>query len=258
MPLRLRPLQARIFGTSRELGTLPTSLHSDVLTTVLALTRDANERGKPIHLSEERAAAVDAALRDGGVFSGGAAELAATVATWRSAQRADGDADGINAYYDAYRAEGYTAALAGPQDTLTRRCAELTGLELGSDGAPPLLLDLGCGSGLSIVPLERRGCKVLGVDLSIEMLRKARAAGSEVVQADISRPLPWRPGLFDAGLSVSALQVRSPSISPELTRSRPLSPALARSVPCDLRRSHLSSPNLETSRTRSVSLQPAS
>jgi len=36
----------------------------------------------------------------------------------------------------------------------------------------------------------RRGCAVIGIDLSLEMLRTARRAGAEVVQADMSQPLP--------------------------------------------------------------------
>jgi SAM-dependent methyltransferase len=203
-PARHRPLVVDVFGVPRELGTLPAALHSDVRTTVLGLTRIANGRGKPISLSHERAAAVDEALRRGGAFAGGTMELQTAIMEWRADCRAAVDASGINAYYDAWRAEGYTSALGGAQDALTRRCAELTGLSPRGDA--PLLLDLGCGSGLSIQPLEAKGFRVIGVDLSIEMLRTARRAGAEVVQADISRPLPFRSAVFDSAISVSALQ----------------------------------------------------
>jgi SAM-dependent methyltransferase len=201
-----RSLSVRVFGVSRDIGLLPTRVHSDVRTTVLGLTRAVTERGKPIRLPDERAATVDAALRAGGIFGGGTAELAGCVSAWYIAQRAEGDADGINAYYDEFRAEGYTAALGGAQEELTHRCAELAGLPSAPTGAPPLVLDLGCGSGLSIGPLVRRGCAVIGIDLSLEMLRTARRAGAEVVQADMSQPLPLRTGLFDGLTSVSALQ----------------------------------------------------
>ncbi|KOO31654.1 serine threonine kinase, partial [Chrysochromulina tobinii] len=201
-----RSLSVRIFGVSRDIGLLPTRVHSDVRTTVLGLTRAVTERGKPIRLPDERAATVDAALRAGGIFGGGTAELAGCVSAWYIAQRAEGDAAGINAYYDEFRAEGYTAALGGAQEELTHRCAELAGLPSAPTGAPPLVLDLGCGSGLSIGPLVRRGCAVIGIDLSLEMLRTARRAGAEVVQADMSQPLPLRTGLFDGLTSVSALQ----------------------------------------------------
>ena len=201
-----RSLSVQIFGVSRDIGLLPTRMHSDVRTTVLGLTRAVTERGKPIRLPDERAATVDAALRAGGIFGGGTAELAGCVSAWYIAQRAEGDAAGINAYYDEFRAEGYTAALGGAQEELTHRCAELAGLPSAPTGAPPLVLDLGCGSGLSIGPLVRRGCAVIGIDLSLEMLRTARRAGAEVVQADMSQPLPLRTGLFDGLTSVSALQ----------------------------------------------------
>ena len=38
---------------------------------------------------------------------------------------------------------------------------------------------------------------MLGLDLSLEMLRLARRSGVDVVQADMSRPLPLRANLFD-------------------------------------------------------------
>jgi 18S rRNA (guanine1575-N7)-methyltransferase len=38
------------------------------------------------------------------------------------------------------------------------------------------------------------------------MLLRARRSGAEVVQADMAKPLPFRPGAFDGAVSVSALQ----------------------------------------------------
>lgn len=50
--------------------------------------------------------------------------------------------------------------------------------------APGRLIDLGCGTGRLLIPLAQRGFWVLGVDLSMEMLRmargKAEAAGVSV------------------------------------------------------------------------------
>ncbi len=37
---------------------------------------------------------------------------------------------------------------------------------------PGRLIDLGCGTGRLLIPFARRGCWVLGVDLSEEMLRE--------------------------------------------------------------------------------------
>lgn len=39
---------------------------------------------------------------------------------------------------------------------------------------PGLVADLGCGTGRALIPLVRRGCKGLAVDLSAEMLRNVR------------------------------------------------------------------------------------
>ena len=199
---RVRPLVIDIFKVPRDLGSLPTTIHSDVRTTVIGLIRAANQRGKPVTLPPERAAAVDAALRQAGAYPGGVAALAVQISTWRREFRADVSAEGINAYYDQWRAEGYTQALSGAQEVLTQRCAELAGLpQRGS-----LVLDLGCGSGLSMLPLRGQVGAMLGIDASFEMLKQARRAGHEVVQADVSRPLPLRPGCLDACISVSALQ----------------------------------------------------
>jgi len=53
-----------------------------------------------------------------------------------------------------------------------------------------------------MTPLCRLGARVLGLDLSLEMLRVARRSGAQVVQADMARPLPFRSGLFDGLISV--------------------------------------------------------
>src|SRR5262249_47230579 len=51
---------------------------------------------------------------------------------------------------------------------------------------PGRLIDLGCGTGRALLPLAQRGFRVLGVDLSEEMLRivgeKAEAAGLQVLR----------------------------------------------------------------------------
>lgn len=70
--------------------------------------------------------------------------------------------------------------------------------------APPgRLLDLGCGTGRLCVQLARHGLDCVGVDLSEEMLAKARtnaaAAGVSVewVKANLAEPLPQPDRSFD-------------------------------------------------------------
>jgi len=71
---------------------------------------------------------------------------------------------------------------------------------------PGRLLDLGCGTGRLLVPFAQRGYRVLGVDLSPEMLKvaddKARAAG---VAVDLVRAnLTQLTGLADASFDYAA------------------------------------------------------
>jgi SAM-dependent methyltransferase len=81
--------------------------------------------------------------------------------------------------HDADLARNYDANLAGsPLLALDVRFAE------EYFPAPGWLVDLGCGTGRLLVPFARRGFRVLGVDLSEEMLHvtgeKAAAAGVTV------------------------------------------------------------------------------
>jgi ubiquinone/menaquinone biosynthesis C-methylase UbiE len=64
---------------------------------------------------------------------------------------------------------------------------------------PPeaLVLDLGCGAGRDIATLGRRGYRVIGVDLSIGLLREAQSRLSgEFVQGDM-RSVPFSSAQFD-------------------------------------------------------------
>src|SRR3990170_3609765 len=64
------------------------------------------------------------------------------------------------------------------------------------------VLDMGCGTGRHAVPLARRGCRMVGIDLSRGMLRQAQAAAKQAsvavdwVQADAA--LFVTPDRFDA------------------------------------------------------------
>jgi SAM-dependent methyltransferase len=91
-----------------------------------------------------------------------------------------GTSRGLWAYAtDSALAANYDQSLAGSAllEHDLKRAAEL----FSTAGS---LIDLGCGTGRMLVPFAERGFKVLGVDLSDEMLqvaqRKAYAAGVEV------------------------------------------------------------------------------
>jgi SAM-dependent methyltransferase len=62
-------------------------------------------------------------------------------------------------------------------------------------------LDLGCGTGVAIPELARLGWTVVGVDVSEEMLSRARPSGAEVIQAP-AEALPFDDASFDAAVSI--------------------------------------------------------
>ena len=92
---------------------------------------------------------------------------------------------------------------------MTHRALEL--LDLSS---PSLILDVGCGSGLSgeilsSLPEEEGGPHVwVGMDVSASMLDVAlqRDVEGDLMLADIGQGVPFRAGTFDAAISISAIQ----------------------------------------------------
>ena len=65
------------------------------------------------------------------------------------------------------------------------------------------VLDLGCGDGTLALEIEQRGAKVLGVDLSKEMVQKAKESGIEAMVASVTA-LPFTEE-FDAIFSNAVL-----------------------------------------------------
>jgi 18S rRNA (guanine1575-N7)-methyltransferase len=86
---------------------------------------------------------------------------------------------------------------------MTNRALEL--LDLSS---PSLILDIGCGSGLSGEILSSDGHLWVGMDISASMLAIAldREVDGDLFLADIGQGVPFRPGTFDAAISISAIQ----------------------------------------------------
>jgi 18S rRNA (guanine1575-N7)-methyltransferase len=72
-----------------------------------------------------------------------------------------------------------------------------------------LVLDIGCGSGLSGGVLTQRGAAWVGVDVAGDMLRLA-AGGADcagrLALGDVGQGLPSRGEIFDAAISISAVQ----------------------------------------------------
>jgi len=57
-------------------------------------------------------------------------------------------------------------------------------------------LDVACGPGIVTAALERAGLRVIGLDLTREMIREALPRGGGYVQGDVER-LPFAAGTFD-------------------------------------------------------------
>ena len=97
--------------------------------------------------------------------------------------------DGLADWYDA---EFDPSPLEGAQHQAVVRL-------LGD--VPGRLLDVGCGTGARAAGLAELGWDVTGVDLSADMLRRARERGLDVVQADATA-LPFEDATFDAVVSM--------------------------------------------------------
>lgn len=104
------------------------------------------------------------------------------------------DADGVRTAYDTV-AQCYAARLP---DTRAETAADLSMVDAfaaavtaGSAGAPPRVLDAGCGTGRMSAYLAARGCLVEGVDLSPGMVAMARRDHPELpFEVGSLNPLP--------------------------------------------------------------------
>lgn len=92
---------------------------------------------------------------------------------------------------------------------MTQRALELLDLD-----RPSMVLDIGCGSGLSgeilsAVESSEGGPHIwVGMDISASMLDVAlqRDVEGDLMLADIGQGVPFRAGSFDAAISISAIQ----------------------------------------------------
>jgi 18S rRNA (guanine1575-N7)-methyltransferase len=142
-------------------------------------------------------------------------------------------------FYNEKEARKYNSSsrMIGIQREITERAIELLRLD---NSRPSLVLDIGCGSGLSGQVLEEKGHVWLGCDVSRDMLTVARERiehqkedaskqregtqmkddeddeeeededvydpTGDLMHHDMGTGLPFRPATFDACISISALQ----------------------------------------------------
>lgn len=115
-----------------------------------------------------------------------------------------------SAHYSQGEERRYTAQNAEVQHELARCC--LWHLQAASEsarsGVPLLLLDLGCGSGLSTDILRAAGHAVVGLDVAHHMLQlQSVEQRGLLIESNMGGSLPVRcEGCFDGAVSVSALQ----------------------------------------------------
>jgi SAM-dependent methyltransferase len=71
---------------------------------------------------------------------------------------------------------------------------------------PARVLDAGCGWGTTLKALEEHGYRVVGADVSRRALERLDRPGRQLVEADLTRPVPERSGTFDAVLALDVIE----------------------------------------------------
>ena len=95
--------------------------------------------------------------------------------------------------------------MIGIQTQLAHRALQILAIPKGKK---KLLLEIGCGSGISGNVLGSKGHMWLGMDISKAMLNVAseREVEGDVMHTDMGHGFGFRPGTFDGAISISALQ----------------------------------------------------
>ncbi|VFQ71420.1 unnamed protein product [Cuscuta campestris] len=111
-------------------------------------------------------------------------------------------------FYNEDEARKYTSSsrIVDIQAKLSERAMEL--LALPDDGVPRLLIDIGCGSGLSGETITESGHHWIGWDISQSMLDVAleREVEGDLVLGDMGQGLGIRPGVVDGAIGISSIQ----------------------------------------------------
>jgi len=71
---------------------------------------------------------------------------------------------------------------------------------------PAPVLDAGCGWGTTMEPLERRGYRVIGMDISRRTLERLDRPGRALAEADLTKPLPPDVPRSDAVLALDVIE----------------------------------------------------
>ncbi|KAH9453505.1 hypothetical protein MJO29_012929 [Puccinia striiformis f. sp. tritici] len=117
-------------------------------------------------------------------------------------------------FYNDNEAEKYTKSsrIQSIQSEMTERCLELLNLPSQSNDSQEdysgLILDIGCGSGLSGEIISEYGHQWVGADISGSMLEIAldREVEGDLCLHDIGQGFGFRAGSFDGAISVSVIQ----------------------------------------------------
>lgn len=207
---KFRPIHVKMFG--KEYGLLdafPKELATDMITIV-----ESFRRKRQCSLSIERLEAVEKALREQDCSL---EQIRGKIEEIRKEAADNFDA---NSYYDINRVSAYTNEFIEVQNKHTSRCVYML-----PDISHSILLDLGCGSGLSTQRLcgtkETSTTFVVGVDASQAMLSAAKQNQessalnnyqmTDFVLADFNVRLPFRKDAFDQSSSTSAVHYVRPN-----------------------------------------------
>ncbi|KAJ1352120.1 hypothetical protein KIN20_008314 [Parelaphostrongylus tenuis] len=114
-------------------------------------------------------------------------------------------------YYNESEACKYASnsRIVSLQTEMAERALELLALPDDKQG---LLLDIGCGTGISGGVLANAGHQWVGLDISKPMLEIAsnddedRDNMGDFILSDMGTGVPFRPGTFDGAISISAIQ----------------------------------------------------
>jgi 18S rRNA (guanine1575-N7)-methyltransferase len=113
-------------------------------------------------------------------------------------------------YYNEENAEKYAdnSRMAKIQRQMCERALQL--LLLSEPLNEKLILDLGCGTGMSSETMRENGITFIGSDLSEAMLREGTergfTEGGDFLVSDMGCSMSFRDGIFDGAVSISALQ----------------------------------------------------